>query len=84
MDKNLDLDIIVMSSSKTFFLGKAKSLSSKNKTGPFDILPYHENFISMLFDKVTIVDAKGEKTIIPCEHGILEVADNHVRVFLGI
>lgn len=84
MDKNLELDVIVMSSSKTYFLGKAKSVSSKNKVGPFDVLPMHENFISMLYDKVTVVKPGGEKEEIACEHGILEVSENRVRVFLGI
>lgn len=84
MDKNLELDVIVMSSTKTFFLGKARSVSSKNKVGPFDVLPMHENFISMLRDRVTIVDVSGQKQIIPCDHGILEVSENRVRVFIGI
>ncbi len=84
MDKNLELNVIVMSASKTYFLGKAKSVSSKNKVGPFDVLPMHENFISMLYDKVIIVKSTGEREEIDCEHGILEVSENRVRVFLGI
>ena len=40
--------------------------------------------LSMLRDKVTIVDNSGQKQIIPCDHGILEVSENHVRVFIGI
>lgn len=84
MDKNLILDVIILSSDKTYFLGKAKSVSSKNKLGPFDVLPMHENFISMLRDKVTVVDLAGKKTVVACNQGILEVADNKVRVFIGI
>lgn len=84
MDKNLFLDVIILSSDKTYFLGKAKSVSSKNKLGPFDVLPLHENFISMLRDKVTVVDLAGKKTVVSCDQGILEVADNKVRVFIGI
>ena len=84
MDKNLILDVIILSSSKNYFLGKAKSVSSKNKLGPFDVLPLHENFISMLYDKVTVVDDLGKKTVVACEKGILEVSENRVRVFIGI
>ena len=84
MDKNLILDVIILSSSKNYFLGKAKSVSSKNKLGPFDVLPMHENFISMLYDKVTVVDDLGKKTVVACEKGILEVSENRVRVFIGI
>lgn len=84
MDRNLTLDVIILSSSKNYFLGKAKSVSSRNKLGPFDVLPLHENFISMLYDKVTVVDPAGKKTVVACDQGILEVADNRVRVFIGI
>ena len=84
MAENPFLNVIVLSSGKTLFLGKAKSVSSNNKIGPFDVLPMHENFISMLYDRVTIVDADGQKTEVPCDHGILEVSENRVRVFIGI
>lgn len=84
MDEKQLLNVIVLSTGKTYFSGRAKSVSSNNKIGPFDVLPMHENFISMLYDRVVIVDDKGQKTEVPCDHGILEVTENRVRVFLGI
>ena len=33
---------------KTYFEGPANSLSAANKTGAFDVLPQHKNFMSLL------------------------------------
>ena len=79
-----ELAVKVVSSSKTFFDGKALAVSSVNKVGPFDILPMHENFITLLKKKVTVHKLDGQELEIPCENGLLEVSENRVQVFLGI
>ena len=33
---------------RTYFEGSAANLSAANKTGPFDILPHHKNFMTLL------------------------------------
>ena len=33
---------------KVYFDGEAKSMTAVNRVGPFDILPQHHNFISLL------------------------------------
>ncbi len=78
------LIVRITSSDKVYFDGRAASVSSFNKIGPFDILGRHENFITMLKDKVTIVDTQGKRTEFPCTQGLLEVSENRVRIFLGI
>lgn len=80
----LSLSVSVASSSKKYFEGKARSVSSVNSVGPFDVLPKHENFISLINKKVTIFDQSGKKLEFPIENGLLEVADDVVRVFVGI
>ena len=78
------LSVRVASASKTFFDGEARSVSSISSIGPFDILVDHENFISLIRDKVTIFDQGGKRYEIEIEKGILEVSENKVRVFTGI
>lgn len=78
------LQVQVITSSKLFYNGPAFAVSSINKIGPFDILPEHENFITLLKDKVVIHGLDGRDTEIPCQNGLLEVSENVVRVFLGI
>lgn len=79
-----ELSVKVISSNKTYFDGRAFAVSSVNKVGPFDVLPQHENFITLLKGKVVIRQLDGKKVEIPCENGLLEVSGNKVSVFLGI
>lgn len=78
------LIVRIISSDKIYFDGRATSVSSYNKIGPFDILGQHENFITMLKNKVTVVDTDGKRLEFACTQGLLEVSENRVRVFLGI
>jgi len=83
-DTKEQLQVQVITSSKLVYDGPAFAVSSINKIGPFDILPEHENFITLLKDKVTIHGLDGKDTEIPCQNGLLEVSEDVVRVFLGI
>ena len=69
---------------QTSFQGKAAAVSSENKIGKFDILPEHTNFISLIFNKLTIDTLVGKKIDYAFKRGVLEVSENQVRVFLGI
>lgn len=83
-DLTQKLTVSVASSSKKFYEGEAKSVSSNNTVGPFDILPRHENFISLIRDRLSIVDTSGKKFQLKITSGLLEVSGNQVRIFLGI
>jgi F0F1-type ATP synthase epsilon subunit len=66
------------------FEGRAKSLSSFNEVGPFDILPLHTNFVSVIKDKMQIVKENNRPFQIELKRGILRVKQNQVEVYLGI
>ena len=66
------------------FLGKATAVSSENKVGKFDILPEHTNFITLIFNKLTIHTLDKKKLEYKFSRGVLEVSENQVRIFLGI
>lgn len=82
--QNLTLDVIVKNPDRTVFSGKAFAVSATNQKGPLDILPYHENFISIIKDKVTIHLTQEKTENIPVEKGVLKVFENSVEVFLGV
>src|SRR5579872_5373563 len=42
------MEVKVASPFTTYFAGRAFSVSGVNATGPFDVLPKHHNFISLL------------------------------------
>jgi len=67
-----------------FFEGKAESISSQNKIGRFDILPGHANFISLIFDSLSIITEDKKKIVYQFKKGVLEVSENKVNIFLGI
>ncbi len=67
------------------FSGEARSLSSVNEKGSFDILPFHANFFSIIKEKIIIVGHDDKKTEISVkDKGILRVMENKVSIFLGI
>lgn len=70
------------------FNGEAEAVSSENRMGEFDILPEHINFITLIFNKLTIHAIYGvekkKKIFYSFKRGVLEVSENSVQVFLGI
>jgi len=81
---NQTLDVTVLNPEKIIFDGKAMAISSVNKNGIFDILPFHANFISIIKESVTIYETQEKQQKISLEKGIVKVFENHVIVFLGI
>ncbi len=69
---------------KTYFNGIANSISAVNETGPFDILPQHHNFMTLLSpcDIIVRTDQGDEKFTIT--RGIMHVKADRVIVFLDV
>ena len=78
------LSVKVASAQSVFCEGKARSVSSVNLVGPFDVLPKHENFISLIKDKIVVYPEAGKKYELPIAHGLLEVSGDRVQIFVGI
>jgi hypothetical protein len=70
---------------RDYYDGLAFSLSAENATGPFDILPHHHNFISLLLpcDIVVRTVNEGEQRI-RISGGIIHVKADQVIVFLDV
>lgn len=69
---------------KAGYQGPAYAVSSENALGKFDVLPEHTNFISLIFNKLSIVTLGKRKIDFQFKRGVLEVSDNNVKIFLGI
>jgi len=77
--------VAVKNLERTLFQGAVKSLSSFNDTGPFDILPYHANFFSIIRNKILINSQEGKRVeLVIKDKGVLQVMNNQVTIFLGI
>jgi F0F1-type ATP synthase epsilon subunit len=77
------LNITVRSKTKEYFTGAALAVSSKNHAGPFDILPQHTHFISLIEDGVVIRTLDEYNQPVPFLTGIMKVKDNQVEIYVG-
>jgi len=70
---------------RDYYDGPAFSISAENETGPFDILPKHHNFITLLTpcDVVIRTVNKGDQKI-RISGGIMHVKANRAVVFLDV
>jgi F0F1-type ATP synthase epsilon subunit len=66
------------------FAGEARSVSSINSVGNFDILPEHANFICLIKKRLTIVASDNKKTEFNVDSGVIQVLKNQVNVYLGL
>lgn len=76
--------IKVYSPYQVYFDDQATSISAINDTGPFDILPRHHRFLTLLNPCELIIAAdKGEEKI-KISRGIMYVKEDRVTVFLDV
>jgi hypothetical protein len=83
--KRLSMNVRVYSPFRDYSDVPAFSLSAENSTGPFDILPKHHNFISLLdpCELVIRTTTQGEQKI-RISGGLMHVKADQVIVFLDI
>lgn len=70
---------------RTYFDGEAYSLSAENGTGPFDILPHHKNFMSLLVPCTITVRAPQKTDFnLKVTRGVMHVKADRATVFLDV
>ncbi len=74
----------VYSPFQTYFDNAAYSVSAVNGTGPFDVLPGHKNFLSLLLPGEIIVRTARDEEKLKIDRGIMHVHDNMVNIFLDV
>jgi F0F1-type ATP synthase epsilon subunit len=78
------LQIKVYSPFRTYYNDVAESISAVNQTGPFDILPQHHSFISLLEPCEMILATASGTQKIKIAGGIMHVRKNRVSVLLDV
>ncbi len=69
---------------KVYFDGIAQSISAVNDTGPFDILPRHHNFMTLISQGEVIVRTDQGEEKFKIMRGIMHVKADDVVVFLDV
>jgi F0F1-type ATP synthase epsilon subunit len=83
-DKTPRMHIKVYSPFKVYFDEMGESLSGVNGTGPFDILPHHHNFMTLLSPCELVVRSRGNEQRIRISGGLMHVKADRVIVFLDV
>jgi F0F1-type ATP synthase epsilon subunit len=75
----------VYSPYQVYFDGNAKSISAENDTGPFDILPRHHNFMTLVNSGDVVIRTDGsDDQKIRISKGVMHVRKNKVTLFLDV
>ena len=75
----------VYSPFRVYYDNVATSVSAINGTGPFDILPGHKNFLTLLSPgDIVVRSASGKEETITIERGVMHVHSDGVQVFLDV
>ncbi|HSX53011.1 MAG TPA: hypothetical protein VLF90_01420 [Patescibacteria group bacterium] len=79
------MHIKVYSPFKVYFDGDGFSITAVNDTGPFDILPRHHNFMTLLNPCDVVVNPlNGSEQKFPITRGVMHVKSDKVIVFLDV
>ncbi len=80
------MQVKIRSPFKTYFNGPALNLSAVNATGPFDILPRHKNFITLLKPRTPLVVRQAGRSDFKMvvARGVMHVKADQVAVFLDV
>lgn len=84
VDDNKSMHVKVHAPYKIYFDGQALSVSAENDTGPFDILPKHHNFMTLLNECEVVVRTEQGDQVIPINRGVMHVKANKVVIFLDV
>lgn len=79
---NPTLRVRIISPQQLILDTQAQAVSSKNLQGPFDILPQHANFITLIENSPIVVRIKGQKPLIfKLPLAIILVTENKVNIY---
>jgi F0F1-type ATP synthase epsilon subunit len=82
--QKLTIHIKVYSPFKTYFDEEAFSITAVNGTGPFDVLPKHHNFMTLLNPCEMVIQRESGPVRIRIARGIMHVKADKVVVFLDV
>lgn len=78
------LNVVARAPFNVYYEGTATAVSATNKVGPFDILPGHADFFSMLTPGEVTIHTATNPVIFTINNGIITVRDNEVLLFVNM
>lgn len=86
MDKSKSrLNVIARAPFTVYYEGEAEAVSARNQVGPFDVLPGHADFFSVLEPGQVVIEADGQPPIsFDITAGIITARNNEVHLFVNM
>jgi F0F1-type ATP synthase epsilon subunit len=81
---NQPLHVRVNSPEKIIWEGEAESVSSQNTEGPFDILPMHSNFITIIDNREIRIKTSGGTQIYKFNYSVIYAHSNQVKIYTNL
>lgn len=79
------LNVIARAPFIVYYEGPAEVVSATNKIGPFDVLPGHADFFSVLEPGNVIIEIGKDKPVtFEVETGVITARDNNVHLFVNM
>ena len=77
------IGVTIKNRDNILFDGPVTAITTYNDMGLFDVMPMHENFISLIKNKIILhnLDAKKEFKI---NQGIIKIKNNKVDIYLDV
>jgi F0F1-type ATP synthase epsilon subunit len=83
-DREKVFEVTIRSKEKLLYKGVARTLSSENEEGPFDVLYSHANFITLIFGYVVIDKGLPTELSFQLEKGVMHVTGDVIQVYVGL
>jgi F0F1-type ATP synthase epsilon subunit len=77
------INVTIKNRDNILFDGSVSAISTYNDVGLFDVMPLHENFISLIRNKVILHNLHLQKEF-KINQGILKVKNNKVDIYLDV
>ena len=78
------LNVIARAPFHVYYEGTALVVSALNRVGPFDILPGHADFFSVLDPSELTIETETEIVSFKVDNGMISVSDNQVLLFVNM
>ena len=80
----MQLNVIARAPFQVYYEGPAEIVSAINRIGPFDVLPGHADFFSILQPCEVTIDKGDEYLTFVVSNGIITVRNDTVMLFCNI
>ena len=82
MSSKETLSVRITRATELVWEGDALSVTSKNVDGPFDILPYHANFVTLIrSEPITVQMTDKSKQVFSFKYAVMYVQDNAIKIY---